>query len=243
MAFFYKGKPVDTLKKIDQAGSIDVHVEIGKTRTFAAAIDWPGWCRSGRDETSALQALFDYGPRYARAMQAVQPAFITPAEISDLHVVERLEWNTTTDFGAPSLSLPSDRQPVSPAELARIQLVLKACWNTFDFAVQSSAEKTLRNGPRGGGRDRLKIVDHVRDVDIAYLSSLGGSLKTGIDGEPARDMAAVREAILSSLISAAQGEIPSHGPRGGVRWTPRYFVRRLAWHELDHAWEIEDRAE
>jgi hypothetical protein len=26
-----------------------------------------------------------------------------------------------------------------------------------------------------------------------------------------------------------------------VHWTPRYFVRRMAWHELDHAWEIEAR--
>jgi hypothetical protein len=26
-----------------------------------------------------------------------------------------------------------------------------------------------------------------------------------------------------------------------VIWPPRYFVRRVAWHVLDHAWEIEDR--
>jgi hypothetical protein len=25
-------------------------------------------------------------------------------------------------------------------------------------------------------------------------------------------------------------------------WSPRYFVRRSAWHALDHAWEIEDRS-
>ena len=24
-------------------------------------------------------------------------------------------------------------------------------------------------------------------------------------------------------------------------WSPRYAVRRAAWHVLDHAWEIEDR--
>jgi hypothetical protein len=27
-----------------------------------------------------------------------------------------------------------------------------------------------------------------------------------------------------------------------VLWPPRYFMRRAAWHILDHAWEIEDRA-
>jgi hypothetical protein len=35
-------------------------------RTFAGAIDWPGWRRSGRDAAAARQALVDYGPRYAR---------------------------------------------------------------------------------------------------------------------------------------------------------------------------------
>jgi len=234
---------VDTLKKTDFTGSHTVYVEIGKTRAFAAAIDWPGWCRSGRDETSAMQALVDYGPRYARAMHAAPLTFFTPAKISDLLVVERLEGNTTTDFGAPSLSIPLDKQPIDPAELERFQMVLKACWDTFDSAVLAAAEKTLRTGPRGGGRDLMNIVEHARDVDIAYLSSLGGSLKSDTGDEPARDMAAVRESIMSSLISAAQGELPTHGPRGGMHWTPRYFVRRLAWHELDHAWEIEDRAE
>ena len=28
---------------------IDSYLEIGKTRVFAGAIEWPGWCRSGRD--------------------------------------------------------------------------------------------------------------------------------------------------------------------------------------------------
>jgi hypothetical protein len=26
-------------------------------------------------------------------------------------------------------------------------------------------------------------------------------------------------------------------------WTPRYAVRRFAWHVLDHVWEIEDKQE
>ena len=49
------------------SNQIDVYLEIGKKRTFAGVIDWPGWCRSGRDEGSALQALLEYGPRYARS--------------------------------------------------------------------------------------------------------------------------------------------------------------------------------
>jgi hypothetical protein len=25
-------------------------------------------------------------------------------------------------------------------------------------------------------------------------------------------------------------------------WPPRYAARRIAWHVLDHAWEIEDKS-
>jgi hypothetical protein len=45
----------------------------------------------------------------------------------------------------------------------------------------------------------------------------------------------------AALAAGARGELPERGPRGGARWTPRSFVRRVAWHVLDHAWEIEDR--
>jgi hypothetical protein len=38
-----------------------------------------------------------------------------------------------------------------------------------------------------------------------------------------------------------RGELAERGPRGGIRWPARYYVRRAAWHVLDHAWEIEDR--
>jgi hypothetical protein len=51
-----------------------------------------------------------------------------------------------------------------------------------------------------------------------------------------------RAAILEGLAASAAGKLPAKGPRGGSRWTARYFVRRVAWHALDHAWEIEDRA-
>jgi hypothetical protein len=224
------------------ANPIQVYLEIGQTRTFAVALDWPGWCRSGRDETSALQALCDYGPRYARVLQRTRLPFRAPSEASALVVVERLTGNATTNFGAPNLVLSGDTQPIDPTELQRWQVLLKACWHSFDMAVRAARGQALRKGPRGGGRDVTKIVEHVRDVDASYLTSLGGKLKPSDADEPDQALAHIRQAILSTLIAAARGEVPARGPRGGVRWTPRYFVRRLAWHELDHAWEIEDRA-
>jgi hypothetical protein len=224
------------------ANRIEVYVEIGQTRTFAGALDWPGWCRSGRDEARALQALYEYGPRYARALQPTPLQFHAPSEVSELVVVERLTGNATTNFGAPNLALPYDTMPIDPTELERWQEVLKACWRTFDTAVHAAIGQRLRTGPRGGGRDLSKVIEHVRGVDASYLTSLGGVLPPSEEHTPSQALMPLRQAILTQLLAAVSGEVPARGPRGGVRWAPRYFVRRLAWHELDHAWEIEDRA-
>jgi hypothetical protein len=125
--------------------------------------------------------------------------------------------------------------------LNRFQVLLEACWQAFDTIVEAAAGRELRKGPRGGGRALGDIVRHVQEAEAAYLSSLGGKWKPGIEEDASQAWAQLRQAILGTLASAARGEIPARGPRGGLRWTSRYFVRRLAWHALDHAWEIEDR--
>ncbi len=225
------------------AGATAVYLEVGKTRTIALARDWPGWARAGRDEAAALQALVAYGPRYARVLQAMPLAFSAPTEAAALSVVERVAGNATTDFGAPAIALASDSRPVDPAELECWQTVLRACWRQLDAAVAAAAGKTLRKGPRGGGREVAQITQHVRNAESAYLSSLGGTFKPGAELEPDEASTQLRRIVLTTLAAATRGEVPALGPRGKVRWAPRYFVRRLAWHCLDHAWEIEDRIE
>jgi hypothetical protein len=223
------------------SATIDVYLEIGKKRTFAGAMDWPGWCRSARDEPSALQALVDYGPRYARVLHGTRLDFREPANASLFAVIERLEGDATTDFGAPGKSPSTDASPVDRTELQRFQTLLQACWQAFDAAVRAAGGRELRRGPRGGGRDLAEIVRHLLDTDAAYLALLGWKLEKERENDPTQVMTSRRQAILSALAVAAGDGMPKRGPRGGVRWTPRYFVRRVAWHALDHAWEIEDR--
>lgn len=225
------------------AEQIKVYIESGDNKTFATALDWPGWSRVGRDEPSALQSLIDYGPRYAHILQHSQLGFHAPTDPADLHVVERQKGNMTTDFGAPNLTLPGDTKPIDDDELHRFELILKACWRALDNAVEEATGHTLKKGPRGGGRELDKVMEHVQAVDASYLSSLGGKLKPEEKGISRSAIEATRKAILATLAAATRGEIPAQGPRGGQRWTPRYFVRRHAWHELDHVWEIEDRIE
>ena len=216
---------------------IDVYLELGKKRTFAGAIEWPGWCRSGRDEHAALKALCDYGPRYAGVLRPAQLEFQAPADASAFAVIERLEGDATTDFGAPGRPPSSDTKLVDEAELRRFQDLLKACWQAFDAAASAATGKELHKGPRGGGRNLEGIVQHALGAEAGYLTRVGGKLMKGEENDLGRN----RQAILDALASAARGEVPAQGPRGGTRWTPRYFVRRLAWHVLDHAWELEDR--
>lgn len=51
-------------------------------------------------------------------------------------------------------------------------------------------------------------------------------------------VAAMRADLLHILGQPSDGS-----PIGGRKWPPRYAARRIAWHVLDHAWEIEGRAE
>lgn len=223
------------------ANEIDVYLEIGDKKTFAGAVRWPGWCRSGRDEESALQTLLEYGPRYAQVLQAIQLEFRAPSDSSAFSVVERLEGSGTTDFGAPAAAPAHDARAVDEAHLRRFHALLQACWQAFDATVRAAEGKELRKGPRGGGRDLQGIVQHVLGADAGYLRSLGWKVEKGEGDDPTQQLKRTRQAILEGLAAAARGELPQRGPRGGVRWKPRYFVRRVAWHVLDHAWEIEDR--
>jgi hypothetical protein len=152
-------------------------------------------------------------------------------------VVERLQGGAGTDFGAPGEAPRADAVPLDDADLRRLLTMLRACWRTFDAVAAGAEGITLATGPRGGGRSLARIVDHVIEAEGAYLRALGW--------RPPRDAAdptALRAAVAEGLAASAGGEIPARGPRGGVRWTARYLVRRSAWHALDHAWEIEDRS-
>jgi hypothetical protein len=223
------------------ATRIDVYLERGAKRAFAGALSWPGWCRGGRDEAAALQSLLDYGPRYAAVVGLAGLNLQLPASSGALAIVERLDGDATTDFGAPSVAPAYDAKPLDEAELERLQLVLEACWQAFERAAQGATGKELRKGPRGGGRELEKVVAHMLDSAAGYLRQLGGRVEPSAGG-PEEPGELLRRAAREALAAAAQGELPARGPRGGKRWTPRYYVRRTAWHLLDHAWELEDRS-
>lgn len=221
--------------------SINVALEMGKKKTFAGAVDWPGWSRDGKDEETALQTLVEYGPRYAQVLDRCEIKFHIPVNVSELRITERHPGNSTTDFGAPAIMLDADRAQIDQKDFKRLLILLRACWAAFDNAVQEAEGKELRKGPRGGGRDLEKIIEHVIEGDRGYLSRLAWKHKRQEGITPLEELERTRGAIQGALEVGVKGELPERGPRGGIIWPPRYFVRRVAWHVLDHAWEIEDR--
>lgn len=210
-----------------------VGLEIGTKKAFAFAVDWPGLCRSGRDVKGALEALAAYGPRYRPVAEAAGlrlPA-LGPAS---LDVVERLAGSTTTDFGAPGAIAEIDHRSLTAAEARRMAALVEAAWSTLD-AVVARAPAALRKGPRGGGRDRDAVVAHVVKAERAYARKLGLEPPKPPDGDTG-SVAVVRRELLAALGRAWK-------PVGdGPAWPPAFAARRIAWHALDHAWEIEDRS-
>ena len=221
--------------------NIPIYLEIGQKKTFAGAVAWPGWCRVGRDEASAIQALLDYGKRYAEIIHPTPSTFALPTDVADFDIVERLEGNATTDFGAPDAAPAYDDEPFTEDDLHRYETLLPAYWAAFDTAVQAATDKELRKGPRGGGRDLTKITEHVLGAQASYLRQLAWKHKVDEKAKPHDELKRILPAILDALAAATRGELPEEGPRGGKLWSPRYFIRRSVWHLLDHAWEIEDR--
>jgi hypothetical protein len=207
-----------------------VYLEVGKRRVFASAADWPGWTRSGKDEKSALEALAAAAPRYAHAARAARIAF---APGSTFDVVERLPGDATTEFGAPGAIAKAESKRLTKKDAGRLSALVAASWTVLDRVVET-APASLRKGPRGGGRDRDAIVEHVLGAETAYARKLGLRLQQPAAG----DAAAVREhrnALVAGLRAGTKG-VTERG------WPARYAARRMAWHVLDHAWEIEDRS-
>jgi len=212
---------------------VEVYLECGTKRVFACALNWPGWCRSGRTEELALDSLGSYGARYALVTAQANVEF-KGLQSPRFEVRERLVGNATTDFGAPGVVPSHDHEQLTGREASRLVSILRAAWGVLDRVLEVSPAE-LRKGPRGGGRDRDAIEDHVVAAEYAYARKLG---LRGFRQPPASDLQAVesmRDAIAEALLDADRRQLER-------AWPPRYAARRIAWHLLDHAWEIEDRS-
>lgn len=209
-----------------------VVIETGSKKVFASAIDWPGWSRSAKTEDEALEALRQYADRYGHVADIAGVKGVAVAADS-FAVIEHAKGNTTTDFGAPDAAVECEAQQMTDAECQRQIRLLRACWQYFDDTAARVSDE-LKKGPRGGGRSRERLIEHTFEAERSYARQIGvrtekGAMFTDEGLQEHRD--AVCQAILEVN---ADGGMPR-------KWPLRYFIRRAAWHVLDHAWEMDDK--
>jgi hypothetical protein len=208
----------------------DIYVELGGKKVIAWSLEWPGWCRIRTNEAAALQALIDYEVRYQWIAQRAGLDFVP----GDLVVVERLQGNATTAWGVPSVMASAESSPIDAATARRNVALLRASWDILEEVVATSPQK-LRKGPRGGGRDRDEIRGHVIGAERDYARKIGVRHKPfEMDDKSALDV--MRNEIVDVLSKPSNGQ-----PLIDGGWNASYAVRRMAWHVVDHIWEIEDR--
>ncbi|MDQ1687109.1 MAG: hypothetical protein QOK42_84 [Frankiaceae bacterium] len=204
-------------------------------RAVAFALDWPGWCRGAKTPELALELLESYRQRYRPVAAAARLAKELDAA-GPLKVVEDRVGTGSTDFWAISFSpCGLEQEPMPEAELERKIKLLRGCWRCFDsVAARVSAE--MRKGPRGGGRDRDRIIRHtVRTESEDFAKRLGlripeeGALAPGA-------LADYRDAYVATMRSYNAGE----GKRM-KSWNLPFLIRHSAFHTMDHAWEMEDK--
>ena len=81
------------------------------------------------------------------------------------------------------------------------------------------------------------MLRHVVGAEAAYGRSIGVRHREPELGDEAA-IAAMRAEIVEVLSQPSSGQ-----PIGGAKgWPARYAARRIVWHVLDHAWEIQDKS-
>ncbi len=217
------------------ANQLRVTLEIGPKgkKVVAVAPDWPGLERGAKTGEAAIERLQSYLPRYAQVakLAGMDGEF---AAITTVDMVEQYPGTGSTDFWGISFAFSSfDRQDLSSGELERELTLMQACWAFFDdVRLRVSAE--MQKGPRGGGRDRDRIVRHVLVTEQDWAKKLG--LRTP-DGANLTDegLRAHRDAYCNAIRT-----FHSEGKMART-WPLRYLIRHTAYHTLDHAWEMEDK--
>ena len=217
------------------ANHIRVTLEIGPKgkKVVAVAPDWPGLSRGATTGEAAIERLLSYVPRYAPVtkLAGMEAAFAT---VVGVDVVEHYPGTGSTDFWGISFAFSSiDQQPMTGEALERELTLMRACWAFFDD-VRSRVSAEMQRGPRGGGRDRDRIVRHTFAAEQDWAKKLG--------------VLTPQDAMLTDEGLNAHRNAYCHAIRAlhsqskmARKWPLRYLIRHTAYHTLDHAWEMEDK--
>jgi hypothetical protein len=204
-------------------------------KAAAFAVDWPGWSRGAKTAEEAIELLEAYRERYRTVAERAGMGDEYGAA-GKLKVVEDRVGPGSTDFWGISFApCALETEPMKPAEFERKIALLRACWAFFD-EVAATVSEEMQKGPRGGGRDRTRIVRHtIRNESEEFAKRIGLRIPEEGALEP-KALLDYREAYVERMHSYNSGE----GKRM-KSWNLPYLIRHSAFHTMDHAWEMQDK--
>ena len=204
-------------------------------KAAAFAVDWPGWSRGGKTGELAVEALEVYRERYRPiAVKAgLKDEFDRAGRLKTIE--DHIGTGSTDYWGISFAPASSEKEPMSADDFARKIKLLKASWSYFD-KVAASVSAEMAKGPRGGGRDRDRIIRHViRNESEEFAKYVG--LRIPEEGAlTAEGLRAHRKSYVAAMRAYNAGK----GKRM-KNWNLPFLIRHSAYHTLDHAWEMEDK--
>jgi hypothetical protein len=205
-------------------------------KSVAFSIEWPGWSRGAKTPELALETLESYRERY-RPVASLAGMAAEFNAAGPLEIVEDRIGPGSTDFWGISYGASStEHDPMGDAALERGITLLRACWEYFD-GVAARVSPEMRKGPRGGGRDRDRIIRHViRTESEDFAKQVGLRIPEEAALSP-EGLLQHRKDYVAAMRAYNAGEVA----RRMRSWTLAFLIRHSAYHTLDHAWEMEDK--
>jgi hypothetical protein len=205
-------------------------------RAVAFSLDWLGWSRGAKTAELALETLEAYRARY-RPVAAIAQLSSEFDAAGPIEIVEDRVGPGSTDFWGISFSASStEHGPLTDAQFERAVTLLRACWTYFD-GVAERVSPEMRKGPRGGGRDRDRIIRHtIRTESEDFAKQVG----LRIPEEAALTPEGLRQ-HREQYVAAMRAYNAGQADRRMRSWTLPFLIRHSAFHTLDHAWEMEDK--
>ena len=220
------------------AKAIPVYLELGDKKAFACSIDFPGWCRCGQDRGAGPRGPGRLRPPLCRGGQAGQGRVPGPGQgrgalrgrgAGQGRRRHRLRHPPRDRRGRRPAAHLAPGGPPGRAHGGGLGDPGPGRQGLPGRAAQGPARG--RPGPRqdapprAGGRGRLRPC-------ARHQAPAAGRWATARPSRP----------------SATSWPRPCAGASDGSPlrpkgWPPRYAIRRITWHVLDHAWEMQDRAD
>jgi predicted RNase H-like HicB family nuclease len=225
----------------------EIYLESGPQhrRTWASVPSLPGCTWIGPTSEAAIEAApvaigarLDFLRRHG---ETVEPA---PIEVFVVdHVIER----KVLGFGQQSF--PSDREPLSPDELA--SHLRWAAWSREEFVAALRAQTMPLADKPESGRSAGAIVLHVAEAEWAYVASMfpgvpgRGAAIAALEragDDPWDALTAERAPLVERLAAMTPDEMSRVMEKDGrPRWSARRVFRRLLEHEWEHVQELRAR--